>query len=184
MRPRRTYYQQIAAAVSFEKKLKATLIKVTREHGKANFTFKHNGTGKLWRTTLSKLENYGHDNLNKESKKIKNNYWAPTEWKEAAKISKHFDSFKVYIIECWLGNERFLKIGRTFNTVEKRFLTNDFPYNYKVLAIYKGTAEYVCKLEKELHKQNAEYVYKPNRKFSGSTEAFSELKKETLANSK
>lgn len=175
MRKRRTYYQQIAAAVNFEKKLNAILIKVTREHGKANFTFKHNKTGKMWRTTLSKLENYNHDNLNKPSKKEINTYWAPKEWKKAAKVSPHFDSFKVYIIKCTLGNESFYKIGRTFNTVEKRFANNDFPYNYKVERIYVGSAEYVCKLEKTLHDMNKANLYVPKRKFSGSSECFTKV---------
>jgi len=176
----RTYYQQVAAAVSYEKRLNATLIKVTREHGKANFTFKHNKTKKVWRTTLSKLENYKHNSFKEKSKKATHNYWEPSEWRKAAIVSKHFDSFKVYIIKCTKGKETFYKIGRTFNTVSSRF-SQGFPYEYKVVRKVTGSATYIWGLERRLHVLNEEHKYIPKIPFSGSTECFSTINKETYA---
>ena len=33
--------------------------------------------------------------------------WNYTTWIRKAKTSKHFDSFKVYILRCWNENEEF-----------------------------------------------------------------------------
>lgn len=179
-RKRRTYFQQIAAAVKYESKLNATLIKVTREYGKANFTFKHNKTGKIWRTTLSKLENYNHNNF-KTTSNTKRTYWAPKEWETAGKASPHFDGFKVYIIRCTSGKESFYKIGRTFNTVAKRFSAKDFPYTYEVIRECKGTAKAMCSLESHLHNLQHNYKYTPKKEFSGMSECFTKITKETYA---
>src|SRR5690606_9045744 len=37
--------------------------------------------------------------------------WSATNWEKSAKMSKYFDSFKVYIIRCWNNEEEFYKIG-------------------------------------------------------------------------
>lgn len=180
-RKRRTYYQQIADAVSYEKALNATLVDVTREHNKANFTFKHNNTGKMWRTTLSKLENYAHNKFKEAVRKSSHTYWDAPSWKKAGDYSKHFDGFKLYIIRCTKDDETFFKIGRTFNTLEKRFSGESFPYSYTVLKLVTGTAHEIVKLEKDLLKLNKEFKYKPSIRFSGASECFSELKAETYA---
>jgi len=180
MRSPRTRYQQIAAAVGFEDKLNAKLIRVFRKYNKVHFTFKHNSNGKKWTTTLSKLENYGHNKFkSKETKK--NTYWAPYEWNIAGMTSAHFDSFKVYIIECKGNGESFYKIGRTFNTIEKRFSSKDFPYEYRIVASTSSDAAHICKLETFLHTIHKEYQYKPKQNFSGSTECFTTITKETYA---
>lgn len=53
--------------------------------------------------------------------------WKHSEWQKAADESKYFDSFKVYIIECFNDDEKFIKIGRTFTTVSKRFARTEKP---------------------------------------------------------
>ena len=53
-----------------------------------------------------------------------------SKWGEMGRISKHFDSFKMYITVCNSDNESFLKIGKTFRTMHKRF--DDIPYKYDV----------------------------------------------------
>lgn len=169
----RTRYQQIAAAVGFEGKLEAKLIRVFRKFNKLHFTFQHHSTGKKWTTTLSKLENYGHNKFTPNKKK---HYWAHPEWSEAGSTSINFESFKVYIIRCvgTAGEEDFYKIGRTFQTIENRF-TKDFPYTYKIEHTYTGTAEEMCDLEKFLHSFNTSHKYVPKLKFSGMFECFTEV---------
>ena len=44
-----------------------------------------------------------------------------SDWTNAAINSKSFESFKVYIIRCYNDNEEFIKIGRTFSKLKKRF---------------------------------------------------------------
>ena len=322
----KTHIEQVKVALSFEEQLNATLLRVTREHGKSNFTFKHNETGDLWRTTLSKLINYGHNKFRKLNKplglpketkgelvskirynqktleeilleftnihgdrynyskvayinshtkveliceahgsfwqspanhksgkgcpqcsgNIKKNLnqalneftevhadkydysdvvyinsktkvkitcsnhgsfwqrpadhklgagcpscakeydgWSYTAWKSRGKTSKSFDSFKVYIIRCFNEEEVFLKIGRTFHTVESRFKGNKkLPYSYEVVKVFEGNPREMAELEVELQNLNKEYRYVPNIGFRGQFECFSQLKEETFAYNK
>ena len=173
MRKPRTRYQQIASAVSFEKELNAKLIRVFRKYNKVHFTFQHNETKKKWTTTLSKLENYGH---NKFKNKKKKNYWSHTEWKQAGDNSIYFDAYKVYVIRCTNKEtkEDFYKIGRTFQLLENRF-TKEFPYEYKLESVYTGDAKYICELEHWLHDFNKGRKYVPQLKFSGMYECFTSV---------
>ena len=175
----RTYYQQVAAAVSFESKLNAKLIAVTREHGKANFTYKHNRTGDVWRTTLTKLEKYDHNKYKGRAKKASKNCYSYSAWNQAGKVSNNFVAYQCYIIECKskITKEKFYKIGKTFLNVNSRCRT--LPYTYKILKVFKGDAFYISKLEHKLHKLNKKYKYTPSIRFNGQTECFSKLKKET-----
>jgi len=105
------------------------------------------------------------------------NGWSKLEWKNKSEKSKYFDSFKVYIIECWDENERFYKIGRTYRNINNRFSSNkEMPYKYKILKIFKGLSEEIYDLEKELKNKNKEYKYIPTKKFNGMYECFSQLK--------
>lgn len=103
--------------------------------------------------------------------------WTLHKWKETAKVSKHFDSFKTYIIECWNKKERFYKIGRTFTTIDNRFKSEHFmPYSFKIVKIYTDTADVTYNLETKLKKMNKNNKYKPMIKFGGMTECFSKIK--------
>jgi hypothetical protein len=103
--------------------------------------------------------------------------WALTSWINKAKKSTHFESFKVYILRCWNENEEFYKIGRTFNSVNRRFDSKkDIPYNWEILKILEGTAEEVFKLENRLKKNNKQNKYTPLIYFPGKHECFSQLK--------
>lgn len=176
----RTRYQQIAAAVSFEAKLNATLVRVFRKHNKLHFTFQHKDTKKKWTTTLSKLENYGHNKFVKG--KQKKTYWRYSEWKEAGETSKYFSGFKFYIIQCKdkYTNESFYKIGRTFHTLDSRF-NKSFPYEYRILKVVEGSAYDICKMEERFLRENKPNQYVPQKPFSGMYECFSKLTKETHA---
>lgn len=98
--------------------------------------------------------------------------WTLTNWKKAAKKSKNFDSFKLYIIKCWNEDksEVFYKIGRTFRKVNERFWS--FPYNYKIINIVEGTAKEVFDLEIKLRQQHKEYKYIPQQQFNGMKECY------------
>lgn len=99
-----------------------------------------------------------------------------TNWKTKGYKSKNFDSFKVYILEIWNENEKFYKIGRTFQTVEKRFAGKDtIPYNWKVLKTINAQPDYIYNLEIELKRQNKEYKYLPKIDFHGRHECFNKI---------
>lgn len=100
--------------------------------------------------------------------------WGYTNWKKAAEISKYFDSFKVYIIECFNDTERFIKIGRTFCTIKSRFKNKEFmPYNYHVLKIYtfKESID-AFNFENKLKIENKILKYFPLISFRGEQECF------------
>ena len=121
--------------------------------------------------------------IDKESKReIKNNLenprgWSYTQWDNSAKKSKHFDSFKVYIIKCYDEKEFFYKIGRTYNTVNKRFSSSNLlPYFYEIvsLKIFDNAYE-CCEYEVELKNKLKEFKYTPLKNFKGKGECFKQL---------
>lgn len=108
--------------------------------------------------------------------------WNKTNWFKKAQKSNCFDSFKVYIIECWNEEERFYKIGRSFTKISKRFESKiAMPYKFKVLQLFEFqelTQENTNKafdLENELKRKNKENKYLPLFKFSGIKECYSKL---------
>lgn len=102
--------------------------------------------------------------------------WSYTNWQKAAEKSKNFDSFKIYIIRCWKGEEQFYKIGKTFTTVDKRFKNNsDLPYNYEIVKEIVQSVQEICELEWVLKKCNKLNKYEPKNKFSGMYECFKDL---------
>lgn len=101
------------------------------------------------------------------------NLWTYKGWEKAASTSKLFDSFKVYIIECWNKEEHFYKIGKTYLDIKYRFESKRaMPYNWKIIKIFKGKAEEISKLENNLKNENKENKYLPKIKFGGKRECF------------
>jgi hypothetical protein len=99
--------------------------------------------------------------------------WGITNWIKASEISNYFDSYKVYIIEVYDDKERFIKIGRTYNTVKHRFRNKKLlPYNYKILMEIVDNPIIIFNFENQLKKELKEYKYKPLIKFSGMEECF------------
>ena len=43
--------------------------------------------------------------------------WNNSTWRNSAELSKKYDSYKLYLIECSDDNEKFYKIGKTFRKV-------------------------------------------------------------------
>ncbi len=109
-------------------------------------------------------------------KKCNSITWSWSKWEKIGLKSKYFDSFKVYVIKCWNEDECFYKIGKTFTTIKHRFKTKKaMPYNYEIIDVQIGTAQYISKLETILHKLNTKHNYLPKIKFSGMTECFDKL---------
>jgi hypothetical protein len=102
--------------------------------------------------------------------------WSYSLWEQKGLNSNNFDSFKLYIIECWNENEKFYKIGKTFKPINSRFKSNKLmPYNYKIVKLIEGTAEYISKLEIDLKNKNKEHSYLPNKSFNGRYECFNDI---------
>lgn len=105
-------------------------------------------------------------------------------WEQKAINSKHFEAFKLYIIECFDTNtkEAFIKIGKTFTSISKRFSSStSMPYEWKLLKSEEGSYKYISELERILHKQYGNYNYIPKLEFNGSsTECFTLEVKEQL----
>jgi len=107
--------------------------------------------------------------------------WDYTRWKDASVISKRFDSYKVYILECYDENEGFIKIGRTYQEVSKRFRTKGMmPYNYRILREIVDNAITVCNLEAELKSLCRNYKYIPTKDFNGKCECYTKECLETI----
>lgn len=105
--------------------------------------------------------------------------YSDTEWGLLGTKSKHFTGFKLYIIECWSETEHFIKVGKTFTDISKRFSNRGaMPYDWKLLYIEEGSAKYISEIERELQKNI--YTYMPKRPFSGQTECFTLEIKEQL----
>ena len=82
----------------------------------------------------------------------------------------------VYIIQCYDNNENFIKIGRTYKLIHKRFgngLTKALPYNYNILCTIAGDPEFIFNLENKLHNDFKNFKYSPSKYFGGNTECFS-----------
>lgn len=106
--------------------------------------------------------------------------WSYSSWIRAAKNSKNFDSYKVYIINCYNDNEFFYKIGKTFLKINRRFSNKkDLGYNYSIYKIYNFDCGIkASKYEEMLKKYNKENKYIPLLKFKGMQECFLKIKDE------
>jgi len=106
---------------------------------------------------------------------MKKKSWSYSTWENQALASFFFDSYKVYVIECYSEYERFLKIGKTFTTVDRRFSDESLPYKYNLIKEYIFDNAKDCSLfEKELHKKYKANQYYPLFDFPGCYECFEE----------
>lgn len=101
------------------------------------------------------------------------NLWQYSKWELAGMRSKHFDSFKLYVLECWSDSERFIKIGKTFTSIGKRYISKkSMPYEYKVLQVEEGSSSYISSLETEIKANLTSKAYTPVNTFNGASECF------------
>lgn len=102
--------------------------------------------------------------------------WSYSLWEQKGLNSNNFDSFKLYIIECWNDDEKFYKIGKTFKSIKHRFKSNKLmPYNYKVIKLIYGSAKFISELENELKNDNIKNSYLPIKQFNGRYECYSNV---------
>lgn len=92
------------------------------------------------------------------------------DWIRISENSKNFESYKVYIVELFNDTESFIKIGRTFTTLDNRL--GKIPYSYNILEVFSGTVEEMYKLEIKFHKKFKNEYYIPVIKFKGMSECF------------
>lgn len=127
--------------------------------------------GEFLQTPQNHLCGQGCPKCAKEA--TRNISWGYSSWGDCGIKSKRFDSFKVYVIECYNNYERFIKIGKTFNTIDNRFDNSiKMPYSWDIVKIYEGSPIDMCNLEKKLHKTFKELKYNPILPFDGSKECF------------
>lgn len=108
------------------------------------------------------------------------NGWTKTKWLKASKGR----TAKLYVLECFDENEKFIKIGRTFNSVKRRYGTNkELPYKYNILHLIESkNFEKIWNLERDLFREFKNSKYEPFIRFPGRTECFNENIKENLNN--
>jgi Zn finger protein HypA/HybF involved in hydrogenase expression len=124
----------------------------------------------------------GRDRINKSAKNNPTG-WSYTNWFKSALKSKTFTSYKVYLIRIEGNGEKFYKIGKTYNTIDKRFdgvfksigyrITKCVIIEEKFDRCNEGFAKTICELENIYKKQNKHNKYTPKKKFSGMNECFS-----------
>lgn len=99
--------------------------------------------------------------------------WSLSRWILFAQKSKQFDSFKVYILECYDENEKFIKIGRTYQSINSRFRTKGMlPYKYNIVREFTGNPEDMFELEWNLKSKYSKQKYVPMKNFNGMHECF------------
>lgn len=133
---------------------------------KKRIKIKCNSCDKVFETKAGcHLEGYGCPNC-----KIVGGY-SRTDWINICNSKKK--QALLYVIKCWNDKEEFLKIGRTSNSVFRRFHTKKaMPYSYEVLKEIKGSPDFIYDKEIELHMLYENYKYKPLISFGGETECF------------
>lgn len=99
--------------------------------------------------------------------------WNISSWSNSASLSKNFTGFKVYIIRCHLGAEEFIKIGRTYVDISRRYMNKErMPYNYEVIKVITGSAAHMFKLESKLKRICKDFKHLVGIEFCGMHECF------------
>lgn len=78
----------------------------------------------------------------------------------------------LYIIRCYSEKENFIKIGKTFQKLHKRYINSNMPYNYEIKHIFTSKAENIWDLEEQLHIKYKDYRYYPKEWFAGYSESY------------
>jgi len=96
--------------------------------------------------------------------------WSKESWGKLKKYQKPL----LYILKCYNETESFIKIGKTKNSVKKRYSgKNSMPYNYEVLKIITfPDPDYIFDLEISYKRNFKDFRYKPTIYFRGETECF------------
>ncbi len=131
--------------------------------------------GSFWQSPTSHKQGNGCPKCNVAS------VWRYTDWEQAGIKSVRFTGFKLYVIECWSDTERFIKIGKTYTNISKRFKSKFLmPYQWKILYSIEGSAKYISEYETKLHNKFKDSKIIPDNPFGGRYECFATSIKENL----
>lgn len=98
--------------------------------------------------------------------------WTYTNWQSTAETSSHFESYKLYIIKL---KKHLYKIGKTFNTLQKRFAHIPYEGIEVIDVIEDENPRYISEKEHELLKLCEDFRIKPEKDFAGMHECFSSI---------
>ena len=120
----------------------------------------------------------------RNSKSVKASDSAKSRWLEEKKNKNeiYYDAGQVYVLHCFKGDESFIKVGVTENSVSRRYTSDKMPYDYYIIAQY--FSDDYLKIERELNLLLANFEYSPLIKFGGYNECFSMDCIEVLSNYK
>lgn len=108
------------------------------------------------------------------ARRLSPNGWSHTEWETKGNASSNFEGFSLYIIHCTGNGEEFVKVGKTFTSIGRRFRSEQaLPYKFRVLEQVYYNAYAISKLEEKMHKALKPYSYTPKREFGGQHECYS-----------
>ena len=87
---------------------------------------------------------------------------------------KKEDIPKFYILRCYNDKEEFIKIGRTKNTILKRYNSKKtMPYTMEVLKTIENlNSDSIFDLEVKYKQKYKDFKYKPSIYFAGITECY------------
>lgn len=102
-------------------------------------------------------------------------------WKIPKELQSKYDDglksglYRIYLIRCNLGSEKFYKVGVTRNGIFRRFNsskggTKAMPYNFKILLDEVISCDLSLYIEKDI--SNIFKSYNPKLNFSGCHECF------------
>lgn len=98
--------------------------------------------------------------------------WSLTDWENKLKKVPNSKAI-LYVIECYNGEENFIKVGITMRSIKKRFCNKTLmPYKFKTLLEITDLPNIIFNTEIEIKQQLKLEKYKPIIKFSGCNECF------------
>jgi hypothetical protein len=98
-------------------------------------------------------------------------YASYSEWGDMGQRSKKFDSFKFYVVVCKNNAESFIKVGKTFTTIDRRFKYIPYEFDVHKLIIDEDFIK-ISKIEQDFKNNLKSYNYKPSLPFGGQYECF------------
>ena len=99
--------------------------------------------------------------------------WSLNKWKSVG--VRNFGNPIVYIVKIYNNLESFIKIGRTYKSIENRmFFLSQLGYKFEIIKVIKGDYEFVYNTEKLLLMKFKKFKYRPMIKFNGFQECFDE----------
>lgn len=103
------------------------------------------------------------------------NGWSYSNWEIAGNKSKLYEGFRLYVVECWNADEKFVKVGKTYTSIANRFRGKNMPYEWRLCKEVLGSARFISELEARLHKnlKDKGHSYTPQKKFDGMYECYS-----------